>query len=362
MSNKNLNEMSSSGAIQGAAITGRVGTAAVYEPKKKKSISKGKKDVKNYVTAKLETKAEKTLREAIKNLIFLNRVKYHEEQAKREIQEQKIRRVIRYLLKEGDNTRDINFSTTGAASAWNFVSQIEKTTFENDFATTLKSSKEQRNAFKTIYLTGVKIYLDSLDQQYLILNPEDSPSGAQAQGLPGPAGDSGLPPPSPTGLQEADNAGIAHPSAAEAMPAASAPADTKNIQSAAVQTAISSTAKANLDKTGVNGAEAALKRDLPQIDPLYFNLTFKPVTTSTGRNTNDRQEFRFFLIGDQNKVGNIQLKFKEWEDKMPIGGQISPENTPKMDPSPLNLPSINGGATTPSPAETSPVAGLPAGL
>jgi len=354
MSRKNLSEMSTAAAAQGSGngLSGRVTRAAVYSPKNKKS--KGKKDEKSYVDAKLESRSEKTLREAIRNLIFLNRVKYHEQQAKREIQEQKIRRVIRYLLREADNTRDINFSTTGAASAWNFITQIEKTTFENDFATTLKSSKEQRDAFKTVYLTGVKIYLDSLDQQYLILNPEDSPGGK-------------MPPteqPMPDGLQEALGDPMSsqmHPAAAEAAPPPSTtPADTKNIQSAAVQTALSSTAKANLDKTGVNGAESALKRDLPQIDPLYFNLTFKQITTTSGRNTNDRQEFRFFLIGDQNKVGNMQLKFKEWEDKMPIGGQISPENTPKMDPSPLNLPGISDAGNSAAPAPTAPA--LPTGL
>lgn len=378
---KKIDEMCSSSAAQGSASNffrkrrktksnpnapfteaaiNPTGQAIVF-PKRKKT-GKGK-------IAKLETKSEGILREAIRNLIFLSRIKYHEEQAKIGIQEQKLRNVIRYLITEADDAQEAGLASTGQTAGYAFLKKIEKTTFQNDFQS-LKSSEEQRTEFKKVYLTGIKIYLDTLDQQYLILNPEQRPGGAPGMAqpampepsMPPPEGGEAMPPaPDMGGLPPAKRRDLKEdaPPVGNIAPAASGVAaqssmDTSNIQKQAVMTAVSATQTDGSDVTGRAAAETALKRDLPQIDTLYFNLTFKPITIK-GAETNDRKEFRTFLIGDKEHVGNIQIKFKEWGDKAPIGGGTE-NNTPIIEVPPLE-PQAPTGAAPAAPAGPAPTGG-----
>lgn len=302
---------------------------------------------------------ESVLREAIRKLVFLNRVKYHEENVKREMQEQKLRKVIRYLLREGDDALEGALDTTGQTAAFKFLQKVETTTFKN-FYSNLKTSRKQRREFKKMYLTGVKVYLDALDQQYYILNPQAK------QGGPVPA--------VPT---EAPVSPVAAPAAtapiAEATkpvnPAASGVADsissdTGHMQKQAISAAVSPTAAVADDETikaAIDNAKDALKADLAQIDNLYFNLSFKEFTTSTGRTTSDRRDFRLFLIGDEGTVGNLQVKFKQYNLANPIKNTI-PDDIPDEDSDEatpvLDVPKDSTAGTTP-PAET-PAAGVEA--
>lgn len=374
---KKIDEMCGASSAQGAAsdffrkrrnTKGKLGAPfteaainptgqAIVFPKRNKS---GKGKTGKGKIAKLETKSESILREAIRNLIFLSRIKYHEEQAKIGIQEQKLRSVIKYLITEADDAQEAGLASTGQTAGYSFLKKIEKTTFQNDFQS-LKSSEEQRTEFKKVYLTGIKIYLDTLDQQYLILNPDQRPGSQSA--IPSPVSGpvppdqsaapdmGGLPPAKRRDLkEEAPVPGNIAPAASGV--AAQSSMDTSNIQKQAVMTAVSATQTGTSDVTGRAAAETALKRDLPQIDPLYFNLTFKPITIK-GAETNDRKEFRTFLIGDKEHVGNIQIKFKEWGDKAPIGGGTE-NNTPIIEVPPLE-PQTPG--TAPAAGAVAPPAG-----
>lgn len=340
MSNKKIQEMNSVAAVQApsggfkrrynreAKHKGQpfsIAPIAVYEKGRGKNQKKSP-----YKLAYGESKSESMLREAIRNLVFLNRVKYHEENAKREMQEQKLRKIIRHLLKEGDDALEGALDTTGQTAAFKFLQKVETTTFKN-FYSNLKTSRKQRREFKKMYLTGIKVYLDALDQQYYILNPQakmggpapDMPTGAPVA----PAAVPGMAPSAP--LAEATEP--VDPAASGV--ADSIKSDTGHMQKHAISAAISPSVAASDDETiksAIDNAKDALKADLAQIDNLYFSLSFKEFTTGTGRTTSDRKDFRLFLIGDEGTVGNLQVKFKQYNLANPIKNNI-PDDIPDED-------------------------------
>lgn len=290
----------------------------------------GKGKNKKLKPVKFENKSESMLREAIRNLIFLNRVKYHEENVKRELQEQKLRKVIRFLLTEGDDALESALDTTGQTAAFKFLQKVETTTFKNYFSN-LKTSRKQRREFKKMYLTGVKLYLDALDQQYYILNPSATRAASAPVGMPSapPPNAAAAPAAVPAPLAEAEQPvnPVASPVANQIQ------SDTGGMQQQAISAAVSPNVAAIDDETikaAVENAKEALKADLAQIDNLYFNLSFKEFTTNTGRTTSDRKDFRLFLIGDQNTVGNLQIKFKQYNANNPIKNNL-PDDIPDDD-------------------------------
>jgi len=321
-------------------------TAMVIKPKSKSERSKGK-DIKNNPNATLaqfETKSERTLRESIKNLIYLNRIKYHEEQAKREMNEQKLRKVIRYLLTEADEANKINYSSTGETAAAAFIKKISVTF---DEYASLKSTQAQREEFKKIYLTGIKIYLDALDQQYYILNPEERQPNVAAPALP-PAQPAGPEATTPNMSEPAARRGDRKINEAAPSPINSTEVNplsginTKAMRAQATTAAVQAVGAS--DKTGHGTAENALNRDLPQIDPLYINLTFKTFSANNAngstRTTSDRKDFRMMLIGDTatNTAGNIANEFNKIDvsnqtNDSPHKGDAS--QTPPLTPQPL---------------------------
>lgn len=375
---KNINEMSSAagGSSQGTAgnffkvrrnrqsrnpsapfgeqkiIHGKVdnkSNSTYVLPRKKKKSGKELPKTKGKM-AKFERKGERMLREAVRNLVFLNRVKYHEEQALREMQEQKLRGIIRFLINEADDSSKVNYSSTGETAAASFMKKIS-VTFDEYSA--LVSTQAQRNEFKKIYLTGIKSYLDALDQQYYILNPDERAGGAQPAQTE-PAGGPQMPPPP---ARRSDKLHEATPSPISSMSVNPLSGiDNKNMVAQATAAAVKIAGASN--KTGHGAAENALNRDLPQIDPLYNNLTFEQFTVTNAqgasRSTSDRKDFRIMLIGDTatNEIGNIANEFA----KIDIAKQTNdsphkddPSKTPALEPKPLP-----GAETVPAPTPPAP--------
>jgi len=320
-------------------VTATVTTGAVYDRENKKNGLKGEKK-KGFKLFKMsEKRSERALREAIRSLVFLNRVKYHEEQVKRELQEQKLRKVIRHLLSESKSNEIL--LTTGENNASDFINNITSTTFDQLYAK-LSSTEAQRIAFRETYLAKLKLYLDSLDQQHMILNPSDKPTNPESierpqdgnepgeattglpspeqelgglsgageelpgteQGLPDLGGGEGLPGEEEAGLQEA--VGPTGPASSRNVVA-----DTSRLQKQVIATELS---VSELDPTGIEQAQKALEKDLPQIDSLYSQLTFKPLKLPTGEVTSDRELFRKMLFGGVNDAGeeldgNLDISF-----------------------------------------------------
>jgi len=390
MSDKKINEVCSTSASQGSAanffkerrnrrnpkrigapFTGQAieapisGIAAVY-PRKKNKNSNGKGSKPKL--AKLESKSEQMLREAIRNLVFLSRIKYHEEQAKIGLQEQKLRKVIRHLLTEADDAQESGLASTGQTAGYSFLKKIEKTTFQNDFQS-LRSSEEQRTEFKKVYLTGIKIYLDALDQQYYILNPEERQPNVAAPALP-PAQPAGPEATTPNMSEPAARRGDRKINEAAPSPINSTEVNplsginTKAMRAQATTAAVQAVGAS--DKTGHGTAENALNRDLPQIDPLYINLTFKTFSANNAngstRTTSDRKDFRMMLIGDTatNTAGNIANEFNKIDvsnqtNDSPHKGDAS--QTPPLTPQPLPT----GEPAAPAAPAPTPSAEPPAG-
>lgn len=368
MANRKLDEMCGSSSAAGSAVVGGGApfTRKVIKRKMRevttpfttnetnikgkveKTAAVYKKGKKGYKIAKVaETKSESMLREAIKNLIFLNRIKYHEENVKREMQEQKLRKIIRHLLNE---EKGQVLMTTGENNANDFLSNIKSTTFEQLYAK-LSSVKDQREAFKATYKEKLELYLDSLDQQHVLLNPDDRPQGNTAdQGNIStvPPEVAGAPPqetaPEPAGLAEAAAQPVAMPQGVGAI----AP-DTSRLQT---QVLAAQLKKSDLHPTGVQAALKALKKDLPQVDAFYSPLTFRPLQLPAGEVISDREAFRRMLFGHtmedgSNYPGNIDGAFQEIDNG--IKTSDSPGSTPAQKPSePAPVPT---GTTPGEPAQ-----------
>lgn len=392
MNKKSIKEMNSmaGGGVSGGTITAKVASAAVYPAGKKMKKKNGKKSSKPYKTAKLENKGEKILREAIRNLIFLSQVKYHEEQAKIGIQEQKLRYVIRHLLNEEKS--DQIYLTTGENNAADFLNNIKSTTFDQLYAK-LSSSEQQRLAFRATYLEKLKLYLDSLDQQHVILNPQDKPArplaiekpmdgneaspeeletgaptmeepepGAEepAETEPTPVGgapeEAGAelgteePPAAPEGGEEAPLQEVAAAPAANTGGGMNIVPDTSRLQKQIIATQLN---RSDLHPTGVGQALKALQKDLPQIDDLYSQLTFKPLKLPSGELTSDREIFRKMLFGgpsaDGSSVdGNLDINFDN-KDK-----DVVTSDKPTAEPKPAEPTAVPTGTTPEAPTELAP--------
>lgn len=367
MSNKKLDEMCGSSAAGGAIVGGggpfvrrvikrearnKTQPFVTNETDIKGTVSKTgavyKKGKKGFTKAKVaETKSESMLREAIRNLIFLNRIKYHEENVKREMQEQKLRKIIRHLLNE---EKGQVLMTTGENNANDFLSNIKSTTFEQLYAK-LSSVKEQREAFKATYKEKLELYLDSLDQQHVLLNPDDRPQGSTAAQTnvstvpPEVSGNAPEQAPSTTApLAEAAAQPVAMPQGIGSV----AP-DTSRLQT---QVLAAQLKKSDLHPTGVQAALKALKKDLPQVDAFYSPLTFKPLQLPSGEIISDREAFRRMLFGhsmdDGNQYpGNIDGAFQEIDNGVKTSD--SPGSTPAQKP-PEPVPT---GTTPGEPAQLS---------
>ena len=109
----------------------------------------------------------------------------------------------------------------------------------------------------------------------------------------------------------------------------------------------------NLDGTGVDAAEKALVKDLPQIDKLYSQLTFKPLKTPNGEITSDRESFRKMLFGfslpdGSHAPGNIDIELDN------VDKNVATSDQPGATPAPAPEIPVPSGTSPGTPKELSP--------
>ena len=267
------------------------------DPKSRKLHRKkhGKKPM-PYKLAVIETKAEKTLRESIRELIFLNKIKFYEEQTKVALQENKLRYIIRKLLREAEEKV---FDTTGQNTGADALKRL-KVTF--DKYKKISSTTDERERFKLSYITGINTAFDSEDKSAKVFS-----GGTQAVAAPN------LPPAKRKDLDEQGDEGG---ETASAVPAAPSPQELVQQQATQAATAAVGLQDKEAAPNEVLSAIEALDRDIPQILDLYRQLSSKQVTVN-GRTTTDQQDFKTFLIGDGSNAGNIQIEFDKIDKLTP---------------------------------------------
>jgi hypothetical protein len=330
---KKVNEMTSSASVAGGmtkspfkkAFTRLKETdfvpakAAVYpadvnpsfnpdEPETRKNRKlKGKKLMKRkpkYTLAVLE-KQEGTLREAIRQLVFLNKVKFYEEQTKQAIQENKLRGVIRQLLMEKD---DVIFSTTGQNEANDVLARM-KTIFTR--YSKITSQQKDREDYKKGFITAMTVSLNNLKKSLSLFG------GNAAQTAQAPAKRKDL----DEQGEEVEAAGeeMATP---EQAPIAKPPQmDDKTIEKQAQDSALKMFPKAaTSDSADIKKGINDVTKIIADFVNTYRNLSDEKfqVTEKDGtvRTTSDREDFEKFLLGDPNTStpGNIQLEFDKIDD------------------------------------------------
>jgi len=186
---KHLNEENGPNVSGGGDLAGfstAIGSKALVFPKDNKrkpmiqKTSTGKKfkryHSKKDAKPKMATlpESEQKLRESLRKIIFLNKVKFYEEKGKQYLQEQKLRRVIQYLIKEEEEDPALaNLDTTGEIKAYKAFKKT-LTGIKNSYKD-LISSFQQRESFKDIFYDGVKEYFRKLQQMGTDIKPVEKP-------------------------------------------------------------------------------------------------------------------------------------------------------------------------------------------
>jgi hypothetical protein len=283
--------------------------------------------------------SEKALREAIRQLIFLNKIKFFEEQSKVALQENKLRYVIRNLLKEAEETI---FDTTGQNAGGDALKKINLTFKQYQKIT---STQEERNRYKLAYIAGLRAAFESEDQSSQIFATENTP--VDAANLPPAKRKDDL----EEQGEEAETTGEEFVEKTEVDPAAEpATVSSKEIAQQQISQAALSAAGITDEETAPNEvlmAKDQLERDSPQIMSLYRQLSDKQITVTTDkgqRTTTDKEDFKKMLVGEilpdgTEKVGNIQIEFAKIDKLQPPNDQKQ-----KAPPAPQGMPSDLAGA------------------
>lgn len=166
---KSLNENSAGGnsasAVQGAVGSFKVGSAGIVgrsgsQARAKRIKGQGNKQPKVKMASLVEKNKnlyqEQVLREAIRKIISLSKIKYFEEQGQKALEEQKLRRVVRTLISEKAELTP--FRNTGLNTAVDVLKRIRRTIV--DSYKNLTSSKDQRKDYidtvETLLLQAIK--------------------------------------------------------------------------------------------------------------------------------------------------------------------------------------------------------------
>ncbi len=179
---KKIKEINAAGGA-GAAVQGAGGSfqvtrrGKIFPIDKKRGKTNGRPHAKKGAEGKLAMVAEteKALRETLRKIIFLNKVKFYEEKARVALQENKLRKIIRYLLKEEDDPIKANLSSTGQANAHETIG-ANITNLKNGYMKLITSKAQRDGYIETIY-NGVVKYFDLLKKVALGQNvmPTEQP-------------------------------------------------------------------------------------------------------------------------------------------------------------------------------------------
>lgn len=309
--NKKLKEMNAAGvggAVHGTpgafktrkrtneqSVTSRVKGAAVFPKKGKEEIRKHGKELKEppYKIARFTVKEKKLtkedlLREAIRKIIFYSKVKFYEEEGKRYLEEQKLRKVISALLKEAQESA--RFNSTGENYAHNASERI-LAAWRNEYLNL--SKPQERAAFKIHFYKGIGEAVETYDLQTA---EEASSSGSEAgiesakakivspEDIKQPAVQGELP---LDGRTEAEKQKL------------KTRIDNVLEKVLGADSSKQSIATTNAEMTGNRAAERALRTAIPQVLDEYFFVTEET----------DRADFINFLV---NKT--LEPTFKQVED------------------------------------------------
>ena len=291
--NKKIKEVTTAaGSVVGAPVK-----SAIVFPRDPKKVKMGlkygaKKGAKGKMVSLEET--EKALRETIRKIIFLNKVKFYEEKAKVSLNENKLRKVVRYLLKEEDDPILSKLSTTGQIFAYKAFKNT-LTGIKNSYKD-LISSRQQRESFKEVFYDGVAEYFGTI--QKTGGTPPATPSEPEKKAvsepvLPVPASEEAPPEETemPLGEQEGDAVEPAPEGEATAAPddikAKEAEAEKFRKQLAAQTVSKVQQVRKDVNVTGAKEAYDTLNTALPQLGAEYAKLA----------DGNDQQSFIDLLLG-----------------------------------------------------------------
>jgi len=301
---KKLKEITAAGGA-GAAVQGAGGSfqvtrrGKVFPIDKKRGKTNGRPHAKKGAEGKLAMVAEteKALRETLRKIIFLNKVKFYEEKARVALQENKLRKVIRYLLKEEDDPILSRLNTTGQIFAYKAFKNT-LTGIKNSYKD-LISSKQQRESFKEVFYDGVAEYFDTIQKTGGVPKPAEKPEekAVSEPVLPVPE----APPEQPAAPEEAGPLGEQEGDAGaeEASPETGATASPEDIKSQEAeqekfrkQLAAQTVSKVqqirkDVNVTGAKEAYDVLNTALPQLGAEYAKLEDGP----------DQQSFVDLLLG-----------------------------------------------------------------
>jgi hypothetical protein len=278
----------SSGAVGGFGSQAfKVGASAALVDSEKGKKKKPKK------TAKIgNLYQEKILREAIRKLVELSKIKYYEEVGKETLQEMKLRSVIRALLTEKSEATPYN--NTGLNTAAEVIQRIKRTII--DTYKSLTSSDAQRNDF----ISTVEDMVKRAIQQQDLMKKIESGNAGQAPAAQPEGGEEEF---DLSGLTEQDEEtdAVEAPATPEqpAIPLANAEDTSKSDQeksaAQAKQIATKVTA-AEPDTTGGSKAIPVVSTIVPQI------LTAR----DTLKDAKDKAAFDLAIIGGNGQIGNIK--------------------------------------------------------
>jgi hypothetical protein len=316
MSNKLKENSFSSGAVAVAPVK----TGVVHK--------RGKSSKKNN-TGKpfMMSTSERMLREAIRKIVAYSKIKFYEDKARTHLAEQKLRGLIKKVLKE---EKGPSFDTTGKHygwSAYNRIFQGMKSSYIK-----LKTTPEQRKKFLEIFKSVMIDYLDQLDaQRGKPLPKEEEPAEPQTVSAPIAPTDMGAQ------LEEQEEE---VPETPEADPAAVQKQNQDRLKSIAGQTL--STAGAGVsqdpDATGAVEAYSALRTALPQVGEEYEKLSLD----------SDRKDFRMIIFGDGKTPGTLDLTMAAVEKEL----EATTPTAPKPEAKPA--PAAPAPAEEPAPEEVPP--------
>ena len=308
---KKLKEMTSSSS--GAVAFGAVKTGVVH--KKGKAGKGGKRN--NTGTPFTMSTSERMLREAIRKIIGYSKIKFYEDKARTHLAEQKLRAVIKSVLRE---EKGPSFDTTGKHygwSAYNRIFQGMKSSYVK-----LKTTPEQRKRFLEIFTSVMNDYLDQLDaQRGKPLPKEEVPAEPTTVSAPVAPTEMGAE------LAEQEEAPVEDPAADPAAAQKQNQARLKTIAGQTLSTAGAETTQ-DPDATGAIEAYSALRTALPQIGEEYEKLSLD----------SDREDFRKIIFGDGKTPGTMQLTMDAVEKELEATSPKTAPNAAAPAPAPEPAP------------------------
>lgn len=309
-------------SMASGAMTFSVGKSAALVPSQK---GKKKKPGKAPLTGSLYQ--EMILRDSIRRLVELSKIKYFEEAGQQALDEIKLRRVIRSLIAE--KAEPTPYNNTGLNTAAEVIQRIKRTII--DTYKSLTSSDAQRNDFITTVEDMVK---KAIEQQDLMKKIETGNTSAAPKPAAQPAG----------GEEEFDLSGLTEEDDAQneqdeapaepqqpAVPMVDAGEQAKSDQeksAAQAKQIASQITSSEPDTTGGSKAIPVVSTIVPQILTARDSL----------KDPKDKAAFDLAIIGGGGQIGNIKAfaDIAEKEIQATVtGNSLSAGGTAPTAPAPL---------------------------